>query len=657
MSAAGQAKPFRRLILGILAALLLVAGLVAVIVMGRLKPETADPTLAAAPPTPSVRLSAPPGDTVQVSGTVRFPDGSPADDIQVRAWRPGEGRIAKTTTDLDGRYSLEVQVGDSVNLGRRASTPTAEPVDGPTDSLDFVTPGRCPIDLRVEDPEGVALHPGKVDASIKTEGFLQASNLRKVDLDESGWTTLETACGQGRVLVSIPGWSHGSAQVDTDTAHELIVVLERGVEVFGHVRTTAGEPVTQGTVRVFKMGAKVEIAEDGAYSLFLPRADTHRVTAEAEDPGLLDQSNTLRLDPEQDSFELDFELQPFRQVEVKCVGLPEDSCKTVTPVFCTLPRLPAGELCSGNPTSCACPNGEVAVRAGGRSVLVPADEKVALLDFRDATGGVTGRVLMGGQPSRCRWTVARVPELDELGMDLSGGGVLARQGRCDKDGVFSADKLDPGTYIVELATGELRNPQPDVVVAGSVVDLGDIDLGGGGVITGLVLSGVTGESENNQPVLTTFAERESVNPVGAGALSDEKGVFEITGLADGNYAVFLAQRPLERVNVQVVDGIASQEVTLETGEAKLLEEQGFAVVTSPEGKLSVSSVTAGGLAESAGLMAGDEIAGIIVLGVDVLEVAPNFAEQATNWALDNYSGPGMTLVVRRSGQEIEVPLE
>ena len=56
-------------------------------------------------------------------------------------------------------------------------------------------------------------------------------------------------------------------------------------------------------------------------------------------------------------------------------------------------------------------------------------------------------------------------------------------------------------------------------------------------------------------------------------------------------------------------------------------------------------------------MAGDEIAGIIVLGVDVLEVAPNFASEATNWALDNYSGPGMTLVVKRGGKEVEVPLE
>ncbi len=657
MSTTGQTKPLRRLILGVVAALFLVGTLALILLMGRLKPEAADPSLVNAPPTPTVRLAAPPADEARVSGTVRFPDGSPADDIVVRAWRPGEGRISQTRSDLDGRYSLTVQVGDAVNLGSRSSTPTAHPVEAAQDDLDFVTPARCPIDLRVEDPDGVALFPGEVDTSIKTEGFLQSSNLRSVELDESGWTTLETVCGQGRVLVSIPGWSHGKAQIDTETAHEVIVVLERGVEVFGHVRTTAGEPVTAGDVRVFKLGAKVELDEEGAYSLFLPRQDSHRVTAEAEDPGLLEETHTLRLNAAQDSFELDFELQPFRRVEVKCVGLPDDSCKTVTPVFCTLPRLPAGELCSGNPTSCACPSGEVAIRAGGRSVLVPADEEVALLDFRDATGGLTGRVLMGGQPSRCRWTVARVPDWDELGEDLSGGGVVARQGRCDKDGVFSADKLDAGTYIVELATGELRNPQPDVVVAGSIVDLGDIDLGGGGVIRGVVLSGVTGEPENNQPVLTSFTERETVNPVGAGALSDQTGAFEITGLADGNYAVFLAQRPLERVQVEVVDGVASQEVKLETGEAKLLEEQGFAVLTSSEGKLQVSSVTSGGLAESAGLLAGDEIAGIIVLGVDVLEVAPNFASEATNWALDNYSGPGMTLVVKRGGKEVEVPLE
>ncbi|MFT5585005.1 MAG: hypothetical protein ACI9VR_002593 [Cognaticolwellia sp.] len=657
MSTTGQTKPLRRLSLGILAAVLFIGGLVLVLFLGSLKPETADPTLVNAPPTPSVRLSAPPADAVQVSGTVRFPDGSPADEILVRAWRPGQGRVSQTRSDPDGHYSLGVQVGDSVNLASRSSTPTAHPVDAPVDDLDFVTPARCPIDLRVEDPDGLALFPGEADASIKTEGFLQSSNLRNVDLDESGWSTLETACGQGRILVSIPGWSHGTAQVDTDAVHEVTVVLERGVEVFGHVRTTSGDAVTAGTVRVFKLGAKVEVDEEGAYSLFLPRSDSHRVTAEAQDPGLLEESHTLRLDPDQDSFELDFELQPFRRVEVKCVGLPDDSCKTVTPVFCTLPRLPAGELCSGNPTTCACPSGEVAVRAGGKSVLVPADEKLALLDFRDANGGVTGRVLMSGQPSRCRWTVLRVPEWDALGTDLSGGGVVARQGRCDKDGVFSADKLEPGTYIVELATGELRNPQPDVAVADSIVDLGDIDLGGGGVITGVVRSGVTGEPENNQPVLTSFAERETVNPVGAGALSGQDGVFEITGLEDGSYAVFLAQRPLERVQVQVVNGVASQDVTLETGQAKLLDEQGFAVVTSSQGKLQVSSVTAGSLAESAGLITGDEIAGIIVLGVDVLEVAPNFASEATNWALDNYSGPGMTLVVKRGGLEVEVPLQ
>ena len=657
MTTPGQTKPFRRLVLGILVAVLCIGGLVLALLLGKLKPETADPTLVYAPPTPAARISAPPVYAVQVSGSVRFPDGSPADDMLVRAWRPGQGRVSQTRSDSDGHYSLGVQVGDSVNLASRSSTPTAHPVDAPVDDLDFVTPARCPIDLRVEDPNGEALFPGEANARIQTDGFLQTSNLRKVDLDESGWSTLETACGQGHIEVSIPGWSHGRAQVDTDAVHEVTVVLERGVEVFGHVRTTSGDAVTAGTVRAVLVGAQVEVDEEGAYSLFLPRSDSHRVTAEAQDPGLLEESHILRLDPDKGSFELDFELQPFRRVEVKCVGLPDDSCKTVTPVFCTLPRLPAGELCSGNPTTCACPKGEVAVRAGGKSVLVPTDEKLALLDFRDASGGVTGRVLMGGQPSRCRWTVLRVPDWDTLGSNLSGGGVLARQGRCDKDGVFNADKLEIGTYIVELSIGELRNPQPDVAVAGSIVDLGDIDLGGGAVITGVVLSGVTGEPENNQPVLTSFAERETVNPVGAGALSDQDGVFEITGLEDGSYAVFLAQRPLERISVQVVNGVASQDVVLETGQAKLLEEQGFAVATSSQGTLQVSGVTAGSLAESAGLIPGDEIAGIIVLGVDVLEVAPNFASQATNWALDNYSGPGMTLVVKRGGQEVEVPLE
>lgn len=647
----------RRWLVGLLGGLVLALVVGVVALLGSLKPERAAPELAQVQ-TPSVRLSEPdPGDLEEVQGQLRFPDGSPADDIEVRLWRAGQGRVASVRSDADGRYILLAQPGDNINLGPRSSDPSAHVVEAQAGPYDFITPERCPIQLRVEDPQGNPLSPGTVTARIQSEGFVQPSLERQIALEAEGWTPVETACGQGTLEIQVPGWSQARAAIDTLEETDKVVVIEQGVEVYGRVTSLAGDPITEGRVRVFRLGVHVDLAADGTYSLFLPASETHTLTAQASQPGFKEASHPVRFAPGQESLELDFVLEPFRLVEVKCLGFPEDSCVTVTPVFCTRPRLPLGGMCSGNPTSCQCPPGEVAVRAGGRSVLVGADEDIALLDFRDATGAVSGRVLRGSSPARCRWTVAKVPEFGELAADLSGGGVVARQGRCEKDGSFLAEGLEPGRYLVELTTGESRAPQPDVWVESGVVDLGDIDIGGGGVITGVVYSGLTGEPENNQPVLTTFAQRETVNPVGAGALSDQDGVFEITGLDDGEYAVFLAQRPLERVSVTVQDGVASQDVVLETGEAKLLEEQGFSVSTNASGELEVAAVESGSMAEAAGLQRGDVLLGVVVMGMDVLELAPHAAQQATAWALDNYSGPGMTLVVRRGGAEVEVALE
>lgn len=634
--------------------LLLCAGVLGGL-LRELRPETGDPELDHAPRVDLPRRDGPTEHVpITVSGTLRFPDGSPAADLPVVGWL--DGVATRATSDIDGRYTLALPGEALVSPTDLISDPRGVRATYDGQVIDFEMGWICPLTVQVVDPDGQPLGDVDLRAQVVHPDYVgrwvmssKGHPAEPIELDP-------LSCGLTHVDVQVAGWGVGRGTVDTREADLLVLTVEQGIEVWGTVTDDVGTPLEGASIRAYGlMGIETTADEDGAYSLLIPAGRPVELGARGVREGDGADTHTVRLRRDQSDLELNWVLDRVRQVEVRCAGLPDDSCSTVAPILCTRPALPIGDVCSGNPTKCACPVGDVAVRGGNQSVRVAAEDQVAWLDFRDFDGGISGVVLRDGLPAFCRWTVLRVPSGVD---DVLHGGVAARQGGCDRDtGAFDVVALEPGRYVVEITTGQERYPQDDVWVDGDVVDLGVIELGGGAAIFGHVVNGTTGEPEPNVPVIANLDGRENLNPIGAGALSDDQGGFVIEGLEPGSYRVFLGNRPLEGQVVHVEAESEAGPIELWTGDADLLQEQGFSVASGDGGALLVSAVEPGGAAESAGLAEGDAVIGVVVLGLDVLQLAPNFAEDATGWVLDNYSGPGVSLVVQRDGAELEIPLE
>ena len=142
----------------------------------------------------------------------------------------------------------------------------------------------------------------------------------------------------------------------------------------------------------------------------------------------------------------------------------------------------------------------------------------------------------------------------------------------------------------------------------------------------------------------------AVNPLGSVTVSTADGTFELTGVPSGDYEVFLVKRPLERIDISI--GGALEEVVLETAEANVLDEQGFGV----DDELFVTDIDEGGWAEEAGLLEGDRIVGVTLMGLDSTLLASQYSEQAAQTVLRHYSG-NLDLVVERDGQLYDVGLD
>ncbi len=348
-----------------------------------------------------------------------------------------------------------------------------------------------------------------------------------------------------------------------------------------------------------------------------------------------------------------------------CVGLPNDDCETVM-VACTHPYQPFADSCFDHDpidsgTTCRCPvDGTVAIRGGGRSVLVPADEDEAWLDFRD-TGSLVGRVEVDGEPAAyCRVNLLRLPHGLE---DVPRGLVNAHRVSCEADGSFEAVGLSEGDWEAVItgsgADGESRERTtlPRVVREGKVTDLGVVDLMGGGIIEGVLLDGLTGSPASHEPViaLRQGGEGERTTPMGTDTNPD--GGFVLEGLPAGTWHLSHLLSPHEYTVVEVEDGYVSDGVEVLTSDATALETNGFDLVQEEEGALVVDFVDTGSPAMDGGLEAGDEVTGVLLAGFDVVGMAGDDAPEITRFILGHWDGPGVTLVVEREGEELEVPLD
>ena len=579
-----------------------------------------------------------------IAGLVQTTDGVPLPDVVVRCSK------TELRTGPDGRFRGEVS-RCLAWLPDLASLPFNVEVVEATEELDFTVAPICARTVEVYGPDG-PLEGASVTDRVYSPEFPRPATVERIT-DDSGRAELPMAqCGRVTLSAVSPGLAIGVLHEEVEAPTTLRLDLVRGTRVHGTVRTDDGEAVSKGTVRAAYTTAYADIDPDGSYELRLAPGDW-RIYASAHIADVLTADRDLVLLPGTDELQVDFTLSRFRQLEVYCKGLPDDSCGTIFPVMCTSPRLPVGETCRGSqPTYCACPPGEAAVRGGGRSVEVHPQDEAVWLDFT-ATGAIRGAVRRDGEPFRCSYGALRLPDRS---MDLIGGGLHARSGRCDEDGSFEVAGLDPGRWAFEIYASDARWPQDDVWIESDVVDVGTIDLDAGGTITVQVVDGLTGAPAEWEPVAANLRGRGSANPVGHGGMTGPDGVLELTGLEDGVYDVFCASAPLDRQTVTITDGSA-HDVELARGDGSLLEAQGFEVATDDHGDLVVADLDPDGAAAQAGLRSGDVLLGVSMVGVDVLSWAPQFADDATRWVLENTDGSGVVLVVERDDALLDIALQ
>lgn len=385
---------------------------------------------------------------------------------------------------------------------------------------------------------------------------------------------------------------------------------------------------------------------DGLYEVYVQADDVRQLSAWLPEHQPHIQELSLA-----GSATIDVQLSRPHTVRVHCLGMPDDSCADIEPMFCTRPMLMLGKECRGTPRDCECPGGVVAIRGGGQVVRVEADAHEAWLDFRD-DATLMGLVMGGDVPCRgC--DVLLVKASKGLVEDLGKGLLLGREFNCDEDGYFEAYGLAPGTW--RLMVGE-RSQQllhiPFIELqAGELRDLGELQIDQGGSIEGVVVDGLTGERRGGAPVAATPAEEDWLSIPASFAEGGHDGVFEIHGLPEGDYRVFSPLSPLSSERVRVRTGQVST-VTVTLGEDALPKEQGFTLKTGGAGELLVSGLEDDSEAAQAGLREGDVLDGVRLFGVDLRTVSP----KASRAVLSRYSGPGVVLLVERDGRSVELDL-
>lgn len=563
-------------------------------------------------------------------------------------------------------------------LAERAAFGT-EPVVTRT-ALGEAPDGPCGLLVRVVDADGEPVAGAEVAIELDGPDEPLADEADTDDLGEVRWRGMP--CGVLGIRAEAEDLGTGTASalvLEEQPLAEATVVLRPQLWLEGRVEGGFGDPVA---------GARLS---SGPYSALSDPQGRYRLQLHYEAlPGVgeqasprwvswlnadalgyaadgLDVFDVLGLDgPDgREVYELDIVLDPVREISIFCAGLPDDECGEML-LSCTHPYQPFGEPChdsydQGEPgVQCVCEvEGTVAIRGGGRSVLVPAGEHEAWLDFRD-TGSLVGRVEALGEPAvSCTVSVLRIPHGLE---DLPRGLVNAHRARCDDLGRFEVLGLTEGDWEIVASGGTAegdwleRTLVPRPVRVGRTTDVGTIELDGGGSVSGRLVDGLTGAPMARKPVLALrqAAEGERTTPYGTD--TDPDGHFEMSGLAPGTWRLSYLLSPHEHVEVVVREGQEVTGVVVQSSDATALDANGFELVDE-DGELVVDFVDTGSPAMEGGLEPGDEITGLLLGGFDLSGVAGGHSPELTRLVLGHWDGPGVTLIVEREGEEREVPLE
>jgi len=562
--------------------------------------------------------------------------------------------------------------------------------------------------------------PDRTGCGLIVQTVASSAPLGEVDVEmtpasarDGHWSIVETSSPTGIATfedvpcgdVLIQGTHHtlagpGPSPVRLNPGERLDIQLLflPAVEVTGTVRDKDGRAVSDAIVRIQDGGETVVYADDaGRYSHIIRLPDLDRsflsLSADALGYGRVYQRRWLvregadleplekdgvatvgyrdHLDAEPievaagDRIEVDFELYDYREVRVWCAGLPDDLCNDML-VQCTHPLVPLGESCSTDDrtgeTICDCEDqdGAVAIRGAGKSTLVQPGEDEAWLDFRDG-GVIIGRVMVGGVPARqCEVATVRVPNGLE---DLPRGVIAAQKAECDTDGRFEIQGLVDGdwelvvqTYTADMGEGLMRVVEPSRVRPRKTTDIGEVEMLAGGGIEGHVYDGVTGLPANDAPVLAIKRGQGNARSTPFVADINGDGSFVFEGLPPGEWELCYFLTPHVKTYVTVDDGAITDGVEVETSDATALETNGFSLGVE-DGSLAVVDVEPGSLAEEAGLQTGDYVDGVLVGGLDIGSHLGEHADKFMQLVLGHWDGPGITLVVERDGEELEVELD
>ena len=594
----------RRKILAAFALILLVGGCLGLFA---LRPEPASPELRGRSYRPFAHAQSQRPEAA-AAGHVLDAHGHPAEGITVRA-RDDDQDVLETTTDADGAFSFPSLRTPAYLSTEEPSRPPFVGVRKPTEDLLFTLAQSCPLRVVVR---GV---PSATVTAEVLDGPPGSATLEGSDL------TFDLPCGVIRIEGFAEGFPSAVAGAFSLEEDEVVLRFEHGLRVFGQVTDPDGEPVRDATLWGH-LWATTDV--DGMYSVLVEPARVVFFSVEAE--AYRSEKEILYVPDDTFEVEHDVVLEPAHVVAVRCAGLANDSCAELPLVLCTHPNAPVGHWCweMGGEVTCRCPEGEVAVRGGGVSVLVGPDEDVAWLDLR-TDGSLSGRVVEDGEPVRCGIEATRFSMSADLGLRL---------GECGGDGRFALDNLPAGSWRLDIKSGEAQRVLGPVDVDGPV-DLGDVELSGGGLVHGVVLSEIDEEPVARVAVAAVgldALESGAAPPTGS-ARTDEDGRFEIRGLPEGRYEVFLAAHPLERERVDLVEEVGVELYRPVPGDLETeVDEDGNWVVTGV------------GPDAPEGFAAGDVIVGVELFGVNPADVLPGWGREATPALLGMADWPGVTVV-------------
>lgn len=158
----------------------------------------------------------------------------------------------------------------------------------------------------------------------------------------------------------------------------------------------------------------------------------------------------------------------------------------------------------------------------------------------DGSGGLRGRVIDGatGEPLRgARMTVTW--------QALEGSGSARFSTRSDAQGAFAFERLPDGVYFVQVQRqghfelpGAFQSQRQVTLRGGASIDLGDMRLMRGGILTGRVVD------QHGEPVVGARVTpigrppgQDVLMPLGGGVTTDDRGVYRAHGLMPATYTV------------------------------------------------------------------------------------------------------------------------